>query len=119
MPAQPAVGVLAINGGRDETVPLAGTAYSTKLHARLAPPAQALLPWRRAASGTTAPVDLLVVPRLRHHWPTTRSAGFDGTALLWRFLSARHLIGRHAARPPHPMSTGIPASEPARRRVGR
>ncbi len=114
-----AVGVLAVNGGRDETVPLAGTAYSTKLHARLAPPAQALLPWRRIASGLGVPVDLVVVRRLQHHWPTARSAGFDGTALVWRFLSARHLIGRHTAPPPSPATTGTPASQPPRRRVRR
>lgn len=97
-----ALPVLALHGARDDIIPLAGARFSAGLHAPLLAPTRALDPWRAVARGTGVPVQLRVLPRMAHLWPTVSATGVDGTSLLWRFLSPhvnQRTLGLVARRP--------------------
>lgn len=80
--------VLAVHGGRDRIVPFGGSAYSRVAGAATRSVPASLVAWRRIDAGTAEPVNLLLLPRLGHAWPTRRNSGLDGTAAIWRFLSS-------------------------------
>lgn len=83
VPTRPTA-VLAVNGARDETVPLAGVAFSGELQTRLPPVRRGPDQWARTGAGVRA----VVLPGLAHGWPTVADGGYDATGEGWRFLKA-------------------------------
>ncbi len=74
--------VLAVNGAKDPTVPLAGARFSRELRSPLPPVRNAPRQW--AATG--AAVRSVVLTRVAHTWPTRSGSGYDATGEGWRFL---------------------------------
>jgi len=105
------VSALLLHGQRDTTVPYAGTSYSRFLRTALTPVPTAALtlakqsgcvavrttrtPKYQQASyrgcGPGSSVELVSVPALGHHWPTTQTDGVDGEGIVWNFLSRHRL----------------------------